>query len=87
MHNLTQWLLPKKARKYVARLIGSRICDQTGFLYQTVGAYKVYLRRKSEYLSVESLNKLYLQFYYKHYMPQKNDVVVCIGTGLGHEAI
>lgn len=68
-------------------MIGNSVCDQTVFLYQTVGAYRVYLRRKSEYLSVESLNKPCTQYYYKYHLPQKNDVFVCIGAGLGHEAI
>ena len=87
MVNLTKWLLPKKTRKLVARFFGCKVCDQTGFLYQIVGAYRVYLRRKSEYLSVESLDKLCEQYYYKYYLPKNNDVVVCIGAGLGHEAI
>ena len=80
-------LMPKKTRKLMARFFGCKTCDSTGFLYQMVGQYKVYLRNRNEYLSVESLNKLCEQFYYQFYLPQKNDTVVCIGAGLGHEAV
>ena len=82
-----QKIRPKMVRKYIAHFINTVTCAKTGFLYQTVGAYRVYLRRRSEYLSIESLNKLCTQFYYQFYMPQTNDVVVCIGAGLGHEAV
>lgn len=87
MHNPTKWLSPKKLRKNLARFINISSCDKTGFLYQAVGNYRVYLRNKTEYLSAESLNKLCTHYYYKYYMPQANDTVVCIGAGLGHEAV
>ncbi len=87
MINITNWVLPKKTRKLAARFFGCKVCNQTGFLYQLVGSTKVYLRNSHEYLSAESLNKLCTRFYYQFYMPQKNDVVVCIGAGLGHEAV
>lgn len=87
MRNPAKWFLPKNIRKYLSSFIHSSICNETGFLFQKVGAYKVYLRRRSEYLSPESLNKLCTHYYYKFYMPQKNDMVVCIGAGLGHEAM
>ncbi len=87
MSNVAHWFLPKKIRKFLASFIHSSVCNQTGFLYQKVGAHRVYLRRRSEYLNVESLNKLCTHYYYKFYMPKKDDVVVCIGAGLGHEAI
>ena len=87
MINFTKRLFPKKTRKLMARFFGCKTCYSTGFLYQIVGQYKVYLRNRYEYLSVESLNKLCEQFYYQFYLPQKNDTVVCIGAGLGHEAV
>lgn len=87
MTNSAHWFSPKKVRKLFSSFIHKAVCNQTGFLYQTVGAYRVYLRRSSEYLSVKSLNKLCTHYYYKFYMPKKEDVVVCIGAGLGHEAI
>ena len=87
MNSLAKWISPKQFRKRMARYTCTSICKQTGFLFQNVGNYRVYLRRRDEYLSPESLNKLCTSFYYKFYLPQKNDVVVCIGAGLGHEAI
>lgn len=87
MSSLTKWISPKQFRKRLARYIHTSICKDTGFLFQKVGNYRVYLRRRAEYLSPESLNKLCINFYYQFYMPQKNDVVVCIGAGLGHEAM
>lgn len=87
MNRLTKWISPKQFRRRVTRYIHTSTCRQTGFLFQMVGNYRVFLRRRSEYLSVESLNKLCTNFYYKFYTPQKNDVVVCIGAGLGHEAV
>jgi FkbM family methyltransferase len=87
MSSPAKWFLPKKFRKYLASFIHSSLCNETGFLFQKVGADRVYLRRRAEYLSPESLNKLCTNYYYKFYMPQKNDTVVCIGAGLGHEAI
>ncbi|MBX9676831.1 MAG: FkbM family methyltransferase [Methylotenera sp.] len=87
MSNPSRWFLPKKIRKTLTSFINSSVCSKTGFLYQTVGEYRVYLRRRSEYLSVDSLNKLCTHYYYKFYMPKKDDVVVCVGAGLGHEAV
>lgn len=87
MSSLTKWISPKQFRKRLARYIHTSICKDTGFLFQKVGNYRVYLRLRTEYLSPESLNKLCTHYYYKFYMPQPNDVVVCIGAGLGHEAV
>jgi FkbM family methyltransferase len=62
-------------------------CKKTGFLYQFVYCQRVYLRTKHEFLSKKELDYLCKNIYYKHYMPKNNDLVVCIGAGLGHEAI
>jgi FkbM family methyltransferase len=87
MNLFAKEISPKHLRKFFSRQIHVSLCKETGFLFQKVGAYRVYLRRHAEYLSPASLNKLCTHYYYKYYMPQKNDVVVCIGAGLGHEAM
>ncbi|MDP3609397.1 MAG: FkbM family methyltransferase [Methylophilus sp.] len=87
MTNPIYWLLPKKYRKILVSFFNTFTCNQTGFLFQQVGNYRVFLRNISEYLSVSSLDKLCKNFYYKFYLPNPQDTVVCIGAGLGHEAI
>jgi len=77
----------KKLKAYFAKKIHTKQCEQTGFLFQKVGHYRVFLRSLAEYLSTKSLDKLCTSYYYKFYMPKENDTVVCIGAGLGHEAI
>jgi FkbM family methyltransferase len=77
----------KKLIKRLERHLKTHICKETGFLFQLVNNERVYLRNRQEYLSKKSLDKLCNDYYYKYYLPQKNDTVVCIGAGLGHEAI
>ena len=62
-------------------------CEKTGFIYQYVNGYRVYLRFREEFLSKKELDYLCKNIYYKFYMPKNNDTVICIGAGLGHESI
>lgn len=87
MITLNKCFSPRKIRKYFSSLFNTDYCVETGFLFQKVGSQKVYLRHRREYLSPKSLDKLCTSYYYKFYQPQSNDTVVCIGAGLGHEAI
>jgi FkbM family methyltransferase len=77
----------KKFKKNIDRFLNTFRCPKTGFLFQLVSGKRVYLRSSSEYLSKKILDKLCTNYYYKHYLPKENDTVVCIGAGLGHEAI
>lgn len=77
----------KAFQKAISSKVQTRYCNKTGFLFQMVGNSRVYLRNHTEYLSEKSLHKLCTRYYYQHYMPKENDVVVCVGAGLGHEAI
>jgi FkbM family methyltransferase len=87
MKNLVKWFSPRKLRKSIESLINTSACTETGFLFQKVGSYRVYLRKRSDYLSIKSLDKLCLNYYYQHYLPKTKDTVVCVGSGLGHEAM
>ena len=77
----------KSIQKTISSKLHTYHCDKTGFLFQMVGNDRVFLRNRTEYLSPQSLNKLCTRYYYQFYMPQANDIVVCIGAGLGHEAV
>lgn len=77
----------KKIKKNSESFFNTFKCSETGFLFQLINGDRVYLRNRSEYLSKKSLDKLCTSYYYKHYLPKENDTVVCIGAGLGHEAI
>ena len=77
----------KSIQKTISSKLHTYHCNKTGFLFQMVGNVRVFLRNRTEYLSLQSLNKLCTRYYYQFYMPQANDIVVCIGAGLGHEAM
>jgi FkbM family methyltransferase len=87
MNLLSQSFTLKGIQKAISSRLYTYYCKKTGFLYQMVNDNRVFLRNHSEYLSTKSLNKLCTRYYYQHYMPKENDVVVCVGAGLGHEAI
>jgi len=87
MNLLNKSFTLRSLQKAISSKVQTHYCHKTGFLYQMVGNNRVYLRNHTEYLNAKSLHKLCTQYYYQHYMPKANDVVVSVGAGLGHEAI
>jgi FkbM family methyltransferase len=80
----------KKAKRSYVRHIRSRIDTHrdpvTGFLYQNCFGRRVFLRSRRDYLDPETLKWLCEDLYFRCYTPSRNDVIVDVGAGYGHEA-
>lgn len=71
---------------WLGQQLGVQRDPATGFLFQTLYGHRIYLRRRSEYLSPALCEWLCRDIYFKYYRPVDGDVVVDVGAGLGHEA-
>lgn len=86
--------IQKRVRRLPAQLrdgaVGQRLNvhrdPETGFLYQSLYGHRIFLRRRSEYLSAQMCDWLCRDIYFKYYQPVDGDTVVDVGAGLGHEA-
>lgn len=87
MHQLPTLFNVKNLRKSLRALLNTSTCKHTGFIYQTMGSDRVFLKNRNDYLSPKRVSQLCQNYYYKHYLPAAGETVVCIGAGLGHEAI
>lgn len=61
--------------------------EVTGFLYQELFGGRVFLRSLDEYFPERLYHRLCREVYFKHYLPDPNDIVVDVGSGYGHEAL